>query len=54
MLPMPISLKALVLGIINNKSKKEEPENEKTLFIGIAQYAFLYDLCCKLKQDNGQ
>lgn len=34
--------------------KKEEPGNEKPLFIGIAQYAFLYDLCCKLKQDNGQ
>ena len=34
--------------------RKEEPGNEKPLFIGIAQYAFLYDLCCKLKQDNGQ
>ncbi len=43
-----------LIGIINNKSKKEEPGNEKPLFIGIAQYAFLYDLCCKLKQDNGQ
>ena len=41
-----------VLSIIN--LKKEEPGNEKPLFIGIAQYAFLYDLCCKLKQDNGQ
>ena len=40
------------LAIIN--LKKEEPGNEKPLFIGIAQYAFLYDLCCKLKQDNGQ
>lgn len=43
-----------LIGIINNKSKKEEPGNEKPLFIGIAQYTFLYDLCCKLKQDNGQ
>lgn len=43
-----------LIGIINNKSKKEEPGNEKPLFIGIAQYAFLYDLCYKLKQDNGQ
>ena len=43
-----------LIGIINNKSKKEEQGNEKPLFIGIAQYAFLYDLCCKLKQDNGQ
>ena len=42
-----------LIGIIINL-KKEEPGNEKPLFIGIAQYAFLYDLCCKLKQDNGQ
>ena len=43
-----------LIGIINNKSKKRGAGNEKPLFIGIAQYAFLYDLCCKLKQDNGQ
>ena len=43
-----------LIGIIIINLKKEEPGNEKPLFIGIAQYAFLYDLCCKLKQDNGQ
>lgn len=44
-----------LIGIINNKSKKKRSREMKNpLFIGIAQYAFLYDLCCKLKQDNGQ